>query len=118
MSRITYIDHARSSCLCGAGLPGYAAVVAIDQDGGTDLVLIDQSALGCEVHNIYNPTTPQAPHEQTGPLPYHWRARVHLAPLRCGQPTQHGRPCRVIVAQPGQACGRHRRRETERSTTR
>jgi hypothetical protein len=111
LMRITYIDHARSTCLCQAGLPGYAAVVAIDSDGGTDLVLIDQSALGCESHNSYNPTTPQAPHEQAGPLPPRWRDRVQLAPLRCGRRTKSGTSCRAYVARPGHACGWHREQD-------
>ena len=111
MSTRSYIDYARSRCLCDVGMPGYVAVTAVDTDGGTDLVLVDESALGCEGHNAYDPTCAAAPHERLGPLPLGWRARLQLAPLRCGRPTQLGRPCRAIVTQSGQPCARHRTAE-------
>jgi hypothetical protein len=104
----TYIDFQRSACLCDVGLPGIGASVCIGEDGGTDLVLIDQSRLDCTEHNTYDPTTPQAPHEQPGPLPPRWRDRVKLAPLRCGRRTKSGGRCRAYVARPGDACGWHR----------
>lgn len=110
MSRICYIDDARSACLCDVGMPGYVLAVAVDPDGGCDLVLLDWSVLDCEVHNVYNPSTPQAPHEQLGPLPRHWRSRA--LSLRCGRPTKTGRPCRALVPRAGDARGWHNESET------
>jgi hypothetical protein len=105
--RRAIIDHSRSACLCDAGLPDVDASVCIAPDGHVDLVLIDTKLLGDDC-STYDPTTAEAPHEQTGPLPGCWRDRVQLAPLRCGHRTQRGTPCRNFVTCPGQPCGWHR----------
>jgi len=105
---INWIDPARSACLCDVGMPGYALVVAIDRDGGTDLVLADRSILGCSVHNRYDPTTPAGSPRAARPVAARWRDRVALSPWRCGRPTKTGRPCRAFVVRAGDACGWHR----------
>jgi hypothetical protein len=57
-----------------------------------------------------------APHEQDGPLPPTWRAKVirvaaglPALPPRCGRPTRADGhpPCRARVAEPGQTCQWH-----------
>jgi hypothetical protein len=111
VSTRSYIDYARSRCLCDVGMPGYVAVTAVDTDGDTDLVLVDESALGCEGHNAYDPTCAAAPHEQSGPLPQRFRSRLLATPLRCGRRTKGGAPCRTPVAEPGRACAWHRTAE-------
>lgn len=49
-----------------------------------------------------------------------WRAILRTEPdpdrvaaviARCGRPTRSGRPCRAMVAAPGDACAHHRQRE-------
>jgi hypothetical protein len=106
-----YIDDRRSACLCDVGAPGYVAAVLVAADGRQDLVLVDQELIGDEQHT-YDHTTPQARHEQLGPLPAGVRYQVWQVPAhRCGRPTKTtGRPCRIEVTRPGEACGLHRRR--------
>jgi len=48
------------------------------------------------------------PHEQLGPLPALYAARVRRAAVRCSAPTLHGSPCRVTVATTGARCHLHR----------
>lgn len=108
-----FIDPARCVCLCQDGAPGLWAAVAVASDGTEHLLLAERDSLGDESVR-YDSTCADAVHENLGLLPYHWRARVQLAPVRCGQPTQLGRPCRAIVSQPGQPCARHRATVTER----
>ena len=104
-----YIDDYRSCCLCDVGMPGWHAVTCIAEDGRQDLILANAEWIGNADHT-YDPTTPQEPHEQGGPLPRWWRDRVQLAPLRCGRRTRTGKTCRAYVARPGEACGWHRTR--------
>jgi hypothetical protein len=106
VDNISYIDNDRSACLCGQGGGPYVACVLVAADGSQDLVLVDWELIGDGQHT-YN-RTPEAVHEQTGPLSPRWAARVHLAPLRCGRPTKAGGRCRVYVSRPGQPCGWHR----------
>lgn len=107
MTRTSIVDFARSVCLCDVGLPGIGASVCVADDGQADLVLIDGALLDGK-QSTYDPTTPQAPHEQTGPMPPRWRARVQLAPLRCGRRTKAGSACRTHVGRPGMPCHWHR----------
>jgi hypothetical protein len=60
--RTSYIDDARSVCLCDAGLAGYAAAVLVAADGRQDLVLVNEELIGDGLHT-YNSTTPEAVHE-------------------------------------------------------
>jgi hypothetical protein len=117
MTRIAIIDFTRTACLCDVGLPGGEAAVLVGDDGRADFVIVDVSLLGDEGHT-YDPTTPQAPHEQPGALPPRWQARVALAPLRCGRKTKTGRPCRTPVTTPGDACPWHRCTTTSTATER
>lgn len=104
------LDADRCVCLCQDGSPGFWAAVAVAADGTEHLLLAERDSVGDE-QVTYDRACPDAPHERLGPLPLGWRARLQLAPLRCGRSTQLGRPCRVIVTQPGQPCGRHRAAE-------
>jgi hypothetical protein len=105
--RTSYVDTARSACLCGSGSPGYAAAVCVADDGAEHLVLLREDLLG-DPNFGYDPQ-PTAPHEQLGELPPRWRSRVQLAPLRCGRRTKTtGRPCRIEVGRWGDPCGLHR----------
>ena len=110
--RIVYIDYDRSTCLCDVGLPGWAAVIAITDDGDEHFVVLSERPEADRVG--YNPDTPQAPHEQPGPLPLDVVRRITAArrrgpPLRCGRPTKTtGQPCRIEVTRPGEPCGLHR----------
>jgi hypothetical protein len=106
-----HIDDARTACLCDQGLPGWHAATCVAEDGCHDLVLANAEWVG-DGRYTYDPTTPQAPHEQPGPLPPRWRDRVQLAPLRCGRRTKSGTSCRTYVARPGDACGWHREQNT------
>lgn len=108
--RTAWIDSTRSACLCDAGAPDYLLGIAIGADGQEDFVLIHQSVVGDENHT-YNRTTPEAPHEQIGPLPLEYVRRITISRRthRCGCPTKTtGRPCRTPVVRPGDACGWHR----------
>lgn len=116
------VDDSRSACLCNEGLPGIRAVVAVDENGRLDYVLMDQS-LGNE--GRFDPSVTHAAHEQLGPLPKKLLdaiagveaiddrddldAQHFYFPHRCGRPTKTtGRPCRIEVACPDEPCGLHR----------
>lgn len=110
------IDHARSACLCDAGLPDVEASVCVTEDGRADFVLIDATLLGDDRFR-YDPTTPQAPHEQLGQLPPEFLHRITIAQrgtltsgriIHCGRPTKAGAPCRIPVPFCGDACHWHR----------
>jgi hypothetical protein len=107
--RTDYIDPARTACLCDVGGAGYVATVAVAADGSTRLVLTQADRIGDE-NARYDPTTPQAPHEQCGALPLEYVRRITLAnrTRRCGRTTCKGRPCRIRVDRAGQACEFHR----------
>lgn len=100
------LDPARCACLCDLAAD-YVLAVAVEPDGATHYVLAHQPDIGDPAVR-YTPDCPDAAHEQPGPLPPRWAARVELAPLRCGRRTRSGRRCRVPVARPNAACGRHR----------
>ncbi len=103
------IDHERSMCLCSEGAPGYAACVLIAEDGREDFVLVHQELIG---YGGYNPATPDAPHEQPGPLPFEYAQRIAALDrrrgYRCGRRTRSGTVCRMRVTRPGDACEWHR----------
>lgn len=101
------VDPDRNVCLCCDGLVGYSAAVALDAEGTEHLVLIEDAAVDDE-HVRYDAACTTVIHEQIGPLPTRWQARVRYAPIRCGRPTKAGYPCRVEVARPGSTCGWHR----------
>ncbi|OMB93209.1 hypothetical protein [Mycobacterium colombiense] len=114
--RRVIVDRARSACLCDVGLPAVDASVCVDEDGSTTFVLIDATRLGDE-RFTYNPTTPQAPHEQLGPLPIEFIRRIAIARRRhlttghtthCGRRTKSGTPCRIPVMFLGEACHWHK----------
>lgn len=108
------VDRARCVCLCGDGLAGYTAAIAIESDGTEHAVLAAEIAIGDD-RVRYDATCAAVAHEQLGPLPPRWFARVRLAPLRCGRPTKTGTPCRVEIAVPGRTCGWHRNTTPERN---
>lgn len=60
------VDHGRSVRLDDVGLPGYAAVVSVDQDGYDWLVLARLDDVGAEGQDVGDD---DQPHEQVGPLP-------------------------------------------------
>jgi hypothetical protein len=106
------IDDARTICLCDVGQPGYIAATAITAEGREHLVLAELDAIGDE-HVLYDPTCTDVTHEQLGALPLEFVRRITVSQRvhRCGRPTKTtGRPCRVEVARPGEACGLHRQR--------
>lgn len=100
------LDEDRSACLRDVGQGDYLAATAIEFNGDEHLVLVERSAIGDDAVR-YDATCRDVAHEQIGPLPAIWRHRVALAPHRCGALTKTGRPCRVLVAEPGR-CPRHR----------
>ena len=108
-------DSRRATCLCDAGAPDYVATVAVDSDGCEHLVLAERYSIGDE-HVRYDATCRDVPHEQTGPLPLEYVRRLMISIRsagvhRCGRPTKTtGRPCRIEVTPPGEACGLHRGR--------
>lgn len=117
--RTSLIDDDRSACLCDAGLPGYVAAVAVAADGRTDLVLANEELVGDDRHT-YNHATPEARHEQLGPLPLEYVRRItinnrRLRGHRCGRRTKSGTVCRMRVPNPGDACEWHRTSSTERT---
>ncbi|MBS4730062.1 hypothetical protein MSM1_17535 [Mycobacterium sp. SM1] len=101
------IDPNTVACLCDCGTRDYIAAAAIDADGSRHLLLARVDAIG-DGKTHYDPACSHVPHEQLGPLPPAWRARVQLAPLRCGRPTLAGTPCRCIVTTPGAPCHLHK----------
>ena len=93
------------------------ACVLVAVDGSQDLVLVDWELIGDGQHT-YNRTTPEAIHEQTGPLPLEFVRRITISRRthRCGRPTKTtGRPCRIEVTRPGEPCGLHRTPTNERN---
>jgi hypothetical protein len=103
------LDDLRTACLCDARAPGLLAATAIAADGSEHYLLALRVAIGDESAR-YDPTTPQAPHEQLGELPSEFVRRLTVAARthRCGRRTCKGRPCRIRVDRPGQACEFHR----------
>jgi hypothetical protein len=106
---------AHTACLCpdctvDTALPGYAAVEAVDTCGATHYLLALVDAIGDE-HIRYDPTCSDVIHDQLGPLPLEFVRRITISQRthRCGRPTKTtGRPCRIEVTRPGEACGLHR----------
>jgi hypothetical protein len=106
--RFSIIDDARTTCLCDVGGdPGYVAAAVVSAAGATTYLLASVESLG-DPSATYDAHCSEAMHEQTGPLPPRWRARVQLAPARCGRRTKAGGRCRAYVARPGSPCGHHR----------
>lgn len=69
------IDSARSTALKDAGAPEFTAATIMNPAGEIHLVLIRRSALG-DPNVVYNANTPEAPHDQLGPLPPEFVQRV------------------------------------------
>jgi hypothetical protein len=113
VDNVSYVDNDRSACLCGQGGGEYVACVLVAADGSHDLVLVDWELIGDGQHT-YNRTTPEAIHEQAGPLPLDIVRRLAISSRgrrtiqRCGRPTKAGAPCRTPVARPGETCAWHR----------
>jgi hypothetical protein len=106
------IDPAHTACLCDVGATDYIAATVVADDGTEHLILAERDSIG-DASVRYDPLTAQAPHEQDGPLPTRYRLGLQAVPHRCGRPTKTtGRPCRIGVTRPGQACGLHRERTT------
>jgi hypothetical protein len=104
--RRLFILATESVSLDDAGLPGYLAAEGVDPAGDRILFLACQGLLGDGRYPIM-PAIDVA-HEQLGALDWRLRDRIGLAAFRCGRRTRAGAQCRVIVSQPGDACGWHR----------
>ena len=100
-----FIDAERTACLCDVGGAEYVAATVVAPTGESNLILVRYDALGTDA--TYRSDCPSAPHEQCGPLPAHWQARITRALVRCGRPTKAGAPCRTPVTRAGAACGWH-----------
>ncbi|EFG79556.1 hypothetical protein HMPREF0591_0533 [Mycobacterium parascrofulaceum ATCC BAA-614] len=102
------VDWERSACLCDVGSAGYVLAVAVTSDGADTLWIVDDAELHAE-HPRYG--SADQLHEQLGPLSAALRERIWPTP-RCGRPTKGtGRPCRIVVSGPGEACGLHSNRQ-------
>jgi hypothetical protein len=111
----SYIDNRASACLCDVGLPSYVAAVLVAGDGRQDLVLVDQELIGDGQHT-YNHTTPEAAHDQLGPLPLEFVRRITVSSRvhRCGRRTKTARPAERQWSAPViRAAGIAHRREHE-----
>lgn len=109
---VAYIDWNRYADLTAWCQRACFAAVLIAADGHEDFVIIDELLLDKGNHT-YRPDTPDAPHEQLGPLPLEYIRRITISQRmhRCGRPTKSGAPCRTPVARSGQACAWHRERD-------
>lgn len=103
------VDYHRSACLCDVGAPDYLLTVAIAADGTETFMLARHDAIG-DPSITYRRDCPDAPHEQADRLPLEFVRRVTISQRthRCGRPTKAGRPCRIAVNRPGDACCWHR----------
>ncbi|WP_431818632.1 hypothetical protein [Gordonia jacobaea] len=99
------IDPRTQRGLGDVGLPGHQLVESIDADGNRELWIADCGVVG---RRDVDHGDPCPKHDLDEPLPDETRARVWSVPIRCGAPTECGRPCRRRVAQSGQRCGAHR----------
>lgn len=101
------VDFGRTAFLDDEDGHHVAAVVTSRADG-EHLVLVDPDRLD-DAGARYDPLCRDVAHEQPGPLPRAVAARVRDAGRpRCGRRTNStGRPCRVRVIAPGDACGAH-----------
>ncbi len=89
----------RIACL-GAAPGHWHFAWCVSADGGRWPWLIDPTADDGDTAGI------GAPHEQLGPLPARWQAR--LDQTRCGRPRHDGQPCRTPTGRPGDPCHWHR----------
>jgi hypothetical protein len=106
------IDPDRTTCLCDAGNPDYLAATAVAADGSEHLLLAECDGIGDE-NVCYDPGCTDVDHEQLGALPIEYVRRLTISRRthHCGRPTKTtGRPCRIEVTTPGEACGLHRQR--------
>ncbi|OBC07753.1 MULTISPECIES: hypothetical protein [unclassified Gordonia (in: high G+C Gram-positive bacteria)] len=90
------------------GLPGIEVAEAVDQAGRRHAWLVETDRLG---EPDVDHGDPNQSHECVCPLSDEWRARIDNTPLRCSRPTRSGRPCRIVVHHPGDACATHRTRD-------
>ena len=81
---------------------------AVDQAGRRHAWLVETDRLG---EPDVDHGDPNQSHECVCPLSDEWRARIDNTPLRCSRPTRSGRPCRIVVHHPGDACATHRTRD-------
>jgi len=81
---------------------GYRLAWAVEADGSRSLWLM---ASVCEEEATHG-TLDDAPHEHEGPMPPAVRERL-FGDLRCGAPTNNGRPCRHKVTHLGESCAAH-----------
>ena len=105
--RTSFIDEHRTVCLCSVGQPDYLAATAIRADGRETLVLAAVAAIGDEAAG-YDAECRAVAHDQLGPLPDEFVARISSRTGRCGRRTQAGTPCKIRVPRPGAACEWHR----------
>jgi hypothetical protein len=105
----SFIDGARSACLCDVGQADYVATTVIEPDGSEHLVLAQHCAIGDPAVR-YDSKSPDVAHEQLGPLPIEFVRRLTISQraYRCGRRTQAGNPCRIRVPLEGEACEWHR----------
>jgi hypothetical protein len=75
------IDPHRSACLCDQGAPDLIAATVVDCGGHIRLVLVRRDRLGDPTAR-YDPATPDAVHEQLGPLPLDFARRLTIASRR------------------------------------
>lgn len=100
------IDFNRVADLCDVGGNGLIAAIAVGSDGWEYAVVASMAHLGDPSAHV-NANTPEAPHEQLGPLPPELALRVKRARFRCGRTTTTGTRCRVAVDRPDFACRHH-----------
>lgn len=102
------VDHERTACLCGDGLPGFWAAVCVTATGDDVLWLVSVDELDAE-HPRHGDAN--QPHEQLGPLPAVWRRRLRIAPNGehlCAAFNKKGLPCGNTVLRAGERCLVHR----------
>lgn len=75
-----WIDHERSACLCDVGCADYIAATVVSPDGEPRLILACRDEVGTDA--TYRIDCPDAPHEQTGPLPTEYTNRIERKPQR------------------------------------
>lgn len=104
------VDQAQCTPLWDVGAPEWTAGAVVigddetgEHDGLTVLVMLHHGA-----DSVRDLVCSSVAHEQLGPLPNAWQARVGAARLRCGAVTRTGGRCRAYVGDPGRRCRHHR----------
>ncbi|SIE28579.1 Uncharacterised protein [Mycobacteroides abscessus subsp. abscessus] len=100
---MAYVLGNRSVNLDDVGLDGHLLAVLLDPAADELFALVCDHLVG-----VQTIPTVDAPHEQIGLLPEHYRRMIAYTPIRCCRRTASGRPCRTPVAAAGYACAWHR----------